>query len=260
MVRKRLSTLDTSLVESIYRGFWVALDWIYPPQCVGCGEHGVRLCLACMKQINLIQEPICQKCGAPCNVGSDLCRTCRQLPSPYDELRSVARYEGVMRECIHAFKYAGNQSLGEFFSNYLYACVSAMNWEVDLVIPVPLSPLRQAERGYNQSALLARPLALKLGLRYQPFGLSRTRNTRSQVELSAQERQQNVIGAFSALPGVVQHHKVLLVDDVTTTGATLRECSLALRKAGANAIYCVTLARPVMPLDDLPIPGASSII
>ena len=104
-------------------------------------------------------------------------------------------------------------------------------WEADLVTPVPLSPDRQAERGYNQSALLARPIALKQGWRYLPVCLTRNRNTKSQVSLSIEERKQNVADAFSAVPELVAGKVILLVDDVTTTGSTLNECVRALKEA-----------------------------
>ncbi|MDY6868125.1 MAG: ComF family protein [Chloroflexota bacterium] len=150
-----------------------------------------------------------------------------------------------MKVCIRSLKYDHNQSLGEYFSRDLLACVEGLNWPLELVIPVPLSPFRIKERGYNQSALLARPLAMSLSLNYQPYALKRIRNTRSQVELSATERRINVEGAFQAVPELVRGKSVLLVDDVTTTGSTLNECSRALTLGGASAVYCLTLARPI---------------
>lgn len=188
---------------------------------------------------------ICQICGRPMTDGREICSGCKAAPPPYEALRSLTRYDGVMRDCVHALKYDNNQSLGEFFSARLTALVREAGWAVDLVLPVPLSPDRQAERGYNQSALLARPLALQLGLSYKPFGLTRIRNTPSQVALTAVERRKNVAGAFAALPEVVAGQRVLLVDDVTTTGSTLLECTRALKLADAKAVYGLTLSRPI---------------
>lgn len=142
-------------------------------------------------------------------------------------------------------KYENNQSLGDHFSNALIGLVQAEKWVVDMVIPVPLSPFRIKSRGYNQAALLAYPLAMRLSLKYRPYGLRRTRNTRSQVELTASERRLNVKGAFQAVPEIVGGKRVLLVDDVTTTGSTIKECARALKTAGASGVYCLTLARPI---------------
>lgn len=233
------------LPELLYRGFWTALDWIYPPVCVGCGEPGYRLCVKCFEKVRFIAEPVCNTCGFPLALSGNSCSLCKRKRPPYNALRSLAQYEGVIRDCVHALKYHNNLSLGELFSTYLVALVVKEKWRIDLVIPVPLSPFRIEERGYNQSALLARPLAMHLGFRYNPYGLIRTRNTRSQVELSVSERYENVAGAFEANPEIVKKKNVLLVDDVTTTGATLEACTLALKSAGASAIYCVTLARPI---------------
>lgn len=237
--------MSIRLAEKIYRGFWTALDWVYPPVCAGCGEPGYRLCSKCREKLKIFEGDLCQKCGCPINKPGGICRACVKSSPPYHALRSLAEYEGVMRACIHSLKYDHNQSLGEYFSRDLLKCIEREDWPLDLVIPVPLSPFRIKERGYNQSALLARPLAMALSLRYQPYGLKRIRNTQSQVELTAAERRINVAGAFRALPELVQGKVVLLVDDVTTTGSTLIECTRALKSGGAHAVFCLTLARPI---------------
>jgi len=116
-------------------------------------------------------------------------------------------------------------------------------WKVDLVVPVPISLSRRSERGYNQAALLARPITLCFGLEYRPQALEKSRETRSQVGLSLEERQTNVHGAFFAEHRIVEGKNILVVDDVTTSGATLNACAQALRLAGAKEVYCLTLAR-----------------
>lgn len=252
--------LNIRMADIFYRGFWTALDWIYPPVCIGCGEPGYRLCTKCLEKIQFLTGSICRKCGHPISKNAELCKTCADAPPAYDSLRSLARYEGVVRECVHALKYENNQSLGEFFSSWMAELVHDSGWLVDMVIPVPLSPIRMVERGYNQSALLARPLAISLGIRYKPYGLERIRNTRSQVELSAEERRHNVAGAFEAIPDIVREKQVLLIDDVTTTGSTIKECTLALKAAGASAVYCLTLARPIQAESLIQIEPPSSII
>ena len=236
---------NTNLAAVIYQGFWTALDWIYPPECAGCGEPGYRLCVKCQESVQYISGKVCTICGIPFHGKDNICPDCKNNTPPYDALRSLTQYGGVIRECIHDLKYRNNQSLGEFFSSRMVDLIRGEGWEADLVVPVPLSPDRQTERGYNQSALLARPIALKLGWRYQPVCLTRNRNTKSQVSLSIEERKHNVADAFTAVPEMVAGKKVLLIDDVTTTGSTLIECVRALKRDGAKTVYCLTLSRPI---------------
>jgi ComF family protein len=252
--------LNIRIAQALYRGFWSALDWMYPPTCVGCGEPGYRLCFKCQEEIQYIGEQVCEQCGFPFDEDGGLCDACQKEPPPFTAQRYLARYEGVVRESVHALKYHHNLALGEFFGQKLTEIVLREGWDLDLVIPVPLSPIRQVERGYNQAALLARPLALNLGIPFTPFGLKRIRNTQSQVDLNADQRRQNVRGAFQAVPDIVRGKRVCLVDDVTTTGSTLSECSFALLEGGASAVYCLTLARPIHVNTPIPLDSPSSII
>ena len=231
------------LADAVYRGFWNALDWIYPPVCAGCGAPGDRLCSVCDEKIALISGKICQVCGEPISSRGDVCEVCSKNRPSFTSLRSLAKYAGVTRECIHALKYENNQALGEFFSRRLEKIVLTEDWQIDLVLPVPLSRQRLAERGYNQAALVAKPLALRLGCVYNPFGLKRTRDTKSQVGLSGEERRRNVVGAFAALPEIVSGKAILVVDDVMTTGATMEACARALLDGGAETVYCLTIGR-----------------
>ncbi len=158
-------------------------------------------------------------------------------------MRNLALYEGVIRDCIHALKYQHNQGLGEYFSDWLANLARDAGWTPDLAMPVPLSAQRMAERGFNQAACLAKPLAAQLGVRYHPYGIRRVRDTPSQVGLSGEARRRNVAGAFQACGEVVAGKKVLIIDDVMTTGSTLKTCAEALREAGAGAVFCLTLGR-----------------
>jgi len=230
--------------DLLYTGFWSALDWLYPPVCAGCERPGYQICPACLAQIRWLDGLGCPQCGSPGD-GAVLCPDCRRDPPEYQALRSLARYEGILRRCIHALKYENNQGLGLFCAAWMKARLRGLNWPIALVIPVPLSPDRLASRGYNQSALLARPVAYHFGWAFAPHGLIRSRNTRSQVELSSAERRANVAGAFQAEPLVVRGKHILLIDDVTTTGATIRECTKALLSEGAAGVFCLTLARPL---------------
>lgn len=232
------------LQHFVYKGFWQVLDWIYPPVCASCGEPGYRLCPRCYEKINFLGGNLCQICGRTISTPSkNLCDACCDKNPPYDGIRSLAYYRGVIRECVHALKYENNQSLGDTFSALLAELIRGENWSINIVVPVPLSDERHHERGYNQASLIAKPLAARLSLTFNPFALKRIRHTPSQVGLSADERHQNVIGAFEAEADLVGGRSVLLVDDVLTTGATMTACAQAVKEAGAKTAYGVTLAR-----------------
>jgi ComF family protein len=160
--------------------------------------------------------------------------------------RSWVIYEGPIRHALHTLKYRRNISLGETLANAISEHLMNMNWDIDIVIPVPLGMKRLSERGYNQVALVAMPLAAKLGLEFSPRSLERSSETRSQVGLSAEERKLNVEGAFRAKPNGISGKNVLLMDDVATTGATLSSCASALLNAGAGKVFGFTIAR-VLP-------------
>jgi ComF family protein len=192
--------------------------------------------------VRTIQTPVCPICGQP-QASEKYCRDCQESPPHFNALRSWAIYGGPVRQAIHGLKYKRNIALGEIFGRRLIGVLSQTTWGVNLVIPVPLGIARLAERGYNQASLLARPVALGLGLAFCPQGLSRARETRSQVDLNSSERKVNVAGAFQAIPRLIQSKRVLLVDDVATTGATLDACATALLAGGADSVYALTLAR-----------------
>lgn len=148
-----------------------------------------------------------------------------------------------MREALHCLKYEGNIPLGEILARNLIDLIAPLHWDIDLVTPVPQSLARKSERGYNQAALLAKPVALALEWQYYPQAIKKVRDNRSQVGLNWDQRWENVSGAFEANPKFVDHKRVLVVDDVTTSGATVSHCAQALLKAGADVVYAVTLAR-----------------
>ncbi len=195
--------------------------------------------------MNVIASPVCAKCGQPV-AQPGLCRACSQFSPSYTQLRSYAQFEGPIRNGLHKLKYKRNVALGMVFSEYLFEAVKTTSWHIDLLVPVPLSKQRRQERGYNQSALLAKPLGMRMGLPYSSKALSRRRETTSQVGLNYEQRRENVKDAFVALKKYVAHRRVLLVDDVATSGATIEACSAALFKAGAARVYGLTLARALL--------------
>lgn len=218
------------------------LDLLFPPRCAGCGRRGQWLCDDCLAAAERIHPPLCPRCGRP-QPREQVCYLCRETPPTLDGIRSVAYFEGSLREAIHRFKYHGVQALADPLARLLVDYQAKNQLPAEVVIPVPLHPDREAERGYNQSALLARALAVRCGLPTADNALTRVRATAPQVTLDVLERRSNVAGAFHARQADVANRRVLLIDDVYTTGATMDACGLALKAGGAKAVWGLTLAR-----------------
>ena len=250
------------------RGWWpvgvdAVLDAVYPPRCAGCRAWGKPLfCESCRGKIRPIVAPFCACCGIPFDPlarSADICADCRanryHKTPPFVLLRSVYLFDGPVRDAMHRFKYQEKTALAAPFAallgGYLRdppAPLPAIPVDdLSLIVPVPLHPWRRYRRGYNQSLLLARALSEALSIPVAE-ALSRTRYTSSQVGLSRGDRADNVRGAFRVEPKALRRSQpnsgpVLLVDDVCTTSATLRECATVLRASGVPAVYAITLAR-----------------
>ncbi len=233
------------LAYRLYQIAWIGLDWLFPPLCGGCRKPGARWCVECELQTQTITEPVCKLCGQPLHeVG--ICKHCQDSPPVYTALRSWAFFQDPLRQAVHQLKYAGDIALGEILARPLLSLLKNLRWQVDLVVPVPIGVARRSERGYNQAALLALPVALGSGMPYQPKALRKVRETRSQVGLAFAQRYENVMAAFVASNKIVCNQCVLVVDDVTTSGATMEACAYALVQAGARQVYGLTLARAGM--------------
>jgi len=187
-------------------------------------------------------DPICDVCGLP-QAHFGLCDRCQQNRPSFKMLRSWAVFEDPVQEALHQLKYRRNVGLGEALATQMSMFVVQLGWPVDAIVPIPLGKKRLKERGYNQVAMVAKPLSLRLGIDYRPAALVRARETRSQVGLSATERKQNVLNAFQADKNRVDGRTVLLMDDVSTTGATLSSAAEALSASGAKEVYAITIAR-----------------
>jgi ComF family protein len=195
-----------------------------------------------MANVQLLTPPICPICGEK-QPKEQVCTRCAAEVPSFTALRSWAAYAGPLRKAIQRLKYHRDIAMGEILSRPMIAELRKLDWQFEMVLPVPISLARLAERGYNQVSLLARPIALGLERPYHSRALTKERETRSQVGLSAKERQENVRGAFRADRSVVNGKSVLVIDDITTTGSTLEACARALVKAGAHQVYGFTLAR-----------------
>ncbi len=181
----------------------------------------------------------------------DLCMICRESLANFDSAYSFGSYEGALRKLIHQFKYGKVETLARPFSKLLVRALP-LDEDFDVVIPMPMHWRKQWERGFNQAELLARPVAKRRGLKLS-FNLRRTRYTKAQAGLSEAERRTNLKDAFRVKrPEQIAGKRILLVDDVFTTGATLRAAASALKAAGARRVTALTLARvdDRAPLDE----------
>lgn len=232
-----------------YRYFWQTMDWIFPPVCAGCGIQGEVWCAECQKSIQKLNDNLCDRCGYPGKFAKDECPGCNKHDPQYTKIRSCGVYKGPLKEAIHSMKYQSNLALGYFLSGLLEEKLRDENWDIDIVVPVPLSKVRQGERGYNQAALLAHPLAKRMDIQYDSNSLTRQKSTESQVHLSAEERSRNMADAFSIKPNAWNGKRVLIIDDVITTGSTINECARTIKEGGAVDVYGLSIARAI--LDDI---------
>lgn len=231
-----------ALLATAYTSFWRGVDWVFPPECAGCGAEGYQICPDCLQGIHYTSRESCVYCGRKLKARG-ICPRCLQNLPAYAGVRCVAGFEGVIRQVVINLKYHADLGLSLAAAELMARLVQEEAWRPEMVVPVPLSVNRRRKRGYNQAAVLAFPLSLYLKLPMRTQALARIRDTRSQVGLNSQERQDNVRGAFKADPRLVRGKEILLVDDVFTTGATLRAAAEALRSAGCAKVQVVTLAK-----------------
>ncbi len=238
--------MNQSKTSGVHSGSWQEslyslLDFLYPRRCVGCGQESIWLCADCQGKIVKIQTPTCFFCQAVSKDGKT-CPACRA----HHALTGVivfGYHEGVLKDAIHALKYDFitelADPLGGLLASALYAKFA--NSQVRIA-PIPLSKARLAQRGFNQSELLAHAIARRLGLAVNT-SLVRVKNATPQVELPGQARRNNMAGAFAWRGGSLKGKNILLVDDVATTGTTLNEAAKALRSAGAKIVWAAVVAK-----------------
>jgi ComF family protein len=204
-------------------------------------------------RLQFLSEPVCARCGMPFEIAVDpdqVCGACIARPPAYNRARAALVYGDVSRELVLGLKYQGRRDGLVTLSNWMASAGAPLLAEADLIVPVPLHYFRLVRRGFNQSGWLAAALARRHGVRLSVDALKRTRATPIQGGLSADGRRRNVQGAFrvrGSRMGLVKGKRVLLVDDVMTTGATAEACALALKRAGAACVDVVTLARVAGP-------------
>lgn len=205
----------------------VAMEFFFPSPCIDCRQRvGSLFCSTCQKKY-LAPPPI------------------KEPHSPLSERRATAEFKDKIRDALHALKYENQRRMAIALGERLYNEFQRSTWKPDLITAAPLHPSRLKTRGYNQADLLAEVLARTAELPFSPQAISRLKDTVSQVGLNAHERESNVREAFIAVRDLVEGRRILIIDDVYTTGATLRSCGTALREAGAVEVWALTVASGV---------------
>lgn len=233
--------------------FNALLDVLLPPICHICHSFipnagKIHICKLCLEKLSPITSPICTICGIPfIGVGNNhFCGNCVANPPDFDNARGAFIYDGVLRDLIHSFKYNNLSHLRYPLANLMLINLNDFIQleHPEIIIPVPLHSSRLRQRGFNQSVLLGQTISKELHLPILPDTLIRIRRTNPQVELSGIERKTNVKDAFAVKYAKrIEGKRILLIDDVMTTGSTMNECAKELKNAGASKVIAVTVAR-----------------
>lgn len=228
----------------------MGLDILFPPCCPFCGEvvgkkRGIRIlkCDDCAKRISYVKEPRCLKCGKSLDEDKEYCTDCESIHHIYDQSCAVYEYSDVIKQSIYQYKYYNKR---EYVGTYAKDCVRQCGelieyWKPDVMVPVPLHLKKLKKRGFNQAELLATNIGMQLNIEVDNTLLFRTRYTAPMKELDNKGRINNLKNAFQVSQNDVKYNKILLVDDIYTTGATLDACAKALKDAGVQKVYGVCL-------------------
>lgn len=220
-------------------------DLVFPRRCVGCGMVGGFLCLECWRILPRLSSPLCPKCGKP-QMSGLLCANCWRERGKIDGIRSVFPFEGTIRQAIHELKYHNLKAISITLAELLVDYLNDNSLPGEVLVPVPMHPKRLKERGYNHSSLLARDLGNLTNLPVIEDCLIRLKNSPYQARAATViERRQNVSGAFLCRDARLKGKRIIIIDDVCTSGATLEACALALKNGDAISVWGLTLAREI---------------
>jgi len=223
----------------------IVLDFLFPRWCVGCGREGDFICYSCRQSLLRIVPPVCPRCGRPQPSGI-LCPHCVSWQAEIAGIRSPFQFDGVIKRAVYQLKYGNIRALAQSLAKLLQDYLLTYPVPVEVLVPVPLHQKRLRERGYNQSVLLAKELGKLVKLPVVDNCLVRLRHTPPQVRTATvMERQSNVADAFTCRDSRLRNKQVLLIDDVSTSGATLDACATGLKVAGATAVWGLALAREI---------------
>jgi ComF family protein len=240
-----------SVMHGVRRAAGHAVDLLLPPTALdeGARPQSPGLSVRAWERIEFLDDPVCDGCGAPFpyDLGERArCAACMAAPRAFARARAACLYDEHSRDLILKLKHADRTDLAHLFALWLMRAAADLIEDCELILPVPLHRTRLFSRRYNQAAEIARPMARRTGLKYRPDALVRARDTGTQGGKSSRGRRVNVKGAFRVpdqRKGQIQDRRVLLIDDVLTTGATAEACAKALLAAGARAVDVAVVAR-----------------
>lgn len=226
----------------------VILQTLFPKTCPICDKalrYGEDICSACSGRIRYIKEPRCKKCSK--QLGDDeaeYCVDCNRSKHIFKSGIAAFLYDDVISKSIYRFKYHNRRTYAEFYGKAIANRYgkTIRGWNADIIVPVPIHERKRVKRGYNQAELIAKALEKELGIRADCSYLVRVANTRPQKEMDKWERKKNLENAFKLDRNVVEYRKIILVDDIYTTGSTIDECARTLMAGGAKEVNFVSLS------------------
>lgn len=228
-----------------------AVDLIFPPCCALCHARlpsaAEVVCPDCAAQLSPLASPSCERCGMPLDLPDQACAACAGRTFHFVRARAALEFNQPVQRLVHLLKYRDRRSVGRYLGQWVGKVVVTEGWfsHIDSIVPVPLHAARLRERGYNQAEVIAQGLSAFTGLRVDPAAVIRRKMTKSQTRLTIEERRRNVNEVFGVPAGRnLSGARIVLVDDVFTTGATLDSCARALvETGGAETVYALTVAR-----------------
>lgn len=224
---------------------------LFPPDCPFCERimdfREDLVCKECLQGLPFMSGQRCKVCSKTIPDNEEYCEDCKTANHAYTKGMSVFRYEGVVSDAIIRFKYHGRRDYDKVFGFWMVRCLK--DWvrenEIEVIVPVPIHKKRRRKRGYNQTELIGKIMALELGLEYNDTSIIRSKNTIPQKKLSVLERLANIRNAFSYRDNRLKNKRVLIIDDIYTTGVTVDILSICILESGADKVYFATLSQGI---------------
>ena len=233
------------------------VELLYPKRCVACDKVLLNIekergfCQACASKVKLVGPDYCLKCGTPIYNKEELCHNCKIMKHSFEQNKGIFQYTGSMKDGMYRFKYFNRRCYGRIFADHAVKCYGGWLKEmgIEAIVPVPMYKAKERRRGYNQATVFARALGKKINIPVYESIVVRQTDTVAMKQLNQLKRKKNLLKAFTTSKNIVQFRKVLLVDDIYTTGTTLDEVSKALKDGGIKEVYglCVCIGEMQRP-------------